>query len=239
MPFGPEKDVKVPIFENQTGRSDFEDDRLEVEQEGDVLILDPTKLGKRLPQIDFNKMLGRADPLQKIDEEQEELILEPDIDVIKKRQPMFVDMAKDRGREEAKVNLDDDEYYLPGAVDDEAAPFNPRKPRPIAYDFGKGGERFPEQNIVYDTEDQLLLDVKYPEKKVINAVIMNGGEPRFKDRLPEDPFYQDQPLNELKNDITAALKAIKPNVPQANFGKGGAKDNRDLKEVMREQDQKD
>jgi hypothetical protein len=44
-------------------------------------------------------MIGRED-LQKIDEEKEELILEPDIDVIKKRQPVFVDMAKDRGREE-------------------------------------------------------------------------------------------------------------------------------------------
>jgi len=30
-------------------------------------------------------MLGREDTLQKIDEEQEELILEPDIAVIKKR----------------------------------------------------------------------------------------------------------------------------------------------------------
>jgi hypothetical protein len=48
------------------------------------LILDPAKLGKRLPQIDFKKMIGRED-LQKIDEEKEELILEPDIDAIKKR----------------------------------------------------------------------------------------------------------------------------------------------------------
>lgn len=89
-------------------------------------------------------MLGREDTLQKIDEEQEELILEPDIAVIKKRQPMFVDMGKDRGREDGKVDLDADEYYLPGDPESEVAPFNPRKPRPIAYDFGKGPERFPE-----------------------------------------------------------------------------------------------
>lgn len=67
--------------------------------EGDILILDPEKLGKRLPQIDFKKMIGRDD-LYKIDEEAEELILAPDIDLIKKRIPIFVDMAKDRGREE-------------------------------------------------------------------------------------------------------------------------------------------
>ncbi len=151
-PFGPEKEVKVPIFDNQSGRNDFEDDRFEIEQEGDVLILDPAKLGKRLPQIDFKKMTGRED-LQKIDEEKEELILEPDIDVIKKRQPVFVDMAKDRGREEQKVCLDDDEYYMPGEVDTEIAPFNPRKPRPIAYDFGKAGERFPDKPDMHETED--------------------------------------------------------------------------------------
>jgi len=98
-PFGPEKEVKVPIFDTQSGRQDFDDDRLELEQEGDILILDPAKLGKRLPQIDFKKMIGREE-LQKIDEEKEELILEPDINVIKTRKPMYVDMAKAHGREE-------------------------------------------------------------------------------------------------------------------------------------------
>ena len=67
-PYGPEKEVKVPIFDTQSGRYDFEDDRLEMEKEGDILILDPAKLGKRLPQIDFRKMIGRED-LHKIDEE--------------------------------------------------------------------------------------------------------------------------------------------------------------------------
>jgi len=37
----------------------------------------------------------------------------------------------------------------------------------------------------------------------------------------------------LNADITAALKAIKPNVAQVGFGKGPVKDNKDLKEVMR------
>ncbi len=76
--------------------------------------------------------------------------------------------------------MDDDEFYLAGDLEADVAPFNPKKPRPIAYDFGKGGERFPEQQNIHEIEDQLLLDVKYPEKKVINAVMMSGGEPRFK-----------------------------------------------------------
>jgi len=55
---------------------------------------------------------------------------------------------------------------------------------------------------------------------------MDGGEPRFKDKLP------DLPINELANDITKALKAIKPNVPKVSLSKGSLKDNKDLKEVM-------
>ncbi len=68
---------------------------------------------------------------------------------------------------------------------------------------------------------------------------MDGGEARFKQRLPEDPFYDDQPLNELNNDINAALKAIKPNVPTVKISKSSARDNRDLREVILEQDKKD
>ena len=114
---------------------------------------------------------------------------------------MFVDMAKDRGREEQKVCLDDDEYYMPGDIDADVAPFNPRKPRPIAYDFGKAGDRFPEKLDIHETEDQLILEVQYPDKKVRNAVMMSVGEPRFAEKLPQDPFYLDQPLNELTNDV--------------------------------------
>lgn len=103
-------------------------------------------------------MIGRDD-LYKIDEEAEELILAPDIDLIKKRIPIFVDMAKDRGREEQKIDLDKDEYYLPGDPDANIAPFNPRKPRAIVYDFGKGEDRFPEKPDNLDIEDQLFLEV--------------------------------------------------------------------------------
>ena len=128
---------------------------------------------------------------------------------------------------------------MSGDVDADIAPFNPRKPRPIAFDFGKAGERFPEKPDIHETEDQLLLEIQYPDKKVRNAVTMSVGQARFSEKLPEDPFYQDQPLNEFSNDVQAALKAIKPKVPGVSLGKGPAKDNGDLKEVMRQQDLKD
>lgn len=126
---------------------------------------------------------------------------------------MFVDFQKQYGREEVK-HLDDDEYYLPGDVENDPAPFNPRKPRnDIAIDFGKGPERFPNDTKMHDIEEELVLDVKYPnEKKLLNLVKMDAGEPRFKVKLPEDPFYEDQPLNELNCDVIHALNAVRPGV---------------------------
>lgn len=55
--------------------------------EGDVLILDPEKPKPHLPNIDFNKQRPREE--EKYDSEDvnlhSELILEPNIDVIRKR----------------------------------------------------------------------------------------------------------------------------------------------------------
>jgi hypothetical protein len=78
---------------------------------------------------------------------------------------------------------------LAGDIEADIAPFNPRKPRPMAYDFAKAPERFPEKPDTHETEDQLLLEIKYPDKKVRNAVMMSVGEARFSEKLPEDPFY--------------------------------------------------
>ena len=57
-------------FDKQVGRDDRdrEVDDLD-DQEGDVLILDPEKLKKRLPDIKFEKQLGRPETI--IDEQDE------------------------------------------------------------------------------------------------------------------------------------------------------------------------
>lgn len=82
---------------------------------------------------------------------------------------------------------------MPEDVNNDPAPFNPRKPRnDIAIDFGKGPERFPQEQKLHDIEEEIILDVKYPnEKKIPSLVKMDAGEPRFKEKLPEDPFYND------------------------------------------------
>lgn len=81
-------------FDKMLGRDqekvDSDDD-----MEGDVLILNPAKIGKHLPSIEFNKQIGRPEP--KIDEK-EELILEPNIDTIRPKVPSAPDFSKQTGR---------------------------------------------------------------------------------------------------------------------------------------------
>jgi len=74
---------------------------------------------------------------------------------------------------------------------------------------------------MHDIEEEIVLDVKYPnEKKIPNLVKMDAGEPRFKVKLPQDPLYDDQPLNEFTNDVYQALSAVRPGVKGGgNFAK--------------------
>lgn len=85
------------------------------------------------------------------------------------------------------------------------------------------------------TEEPLVLDVKYPaDRPVKNSVNIGKQEPRFVEKLEKDPFYNDQPLNELNNDIHGAIAAVKPEPRHTNFGKQSAKQNQDLKTVMQQ-----
>lgn len=113
-----------------------------MDKEGDVLILDPEKLGKRLPDINFDKMLGRPEPYPIRDENDigEELILEVNLDAVRKKVPNAPDFSKYTGREEAK-RLDDDEVYVVN-LDDDPIPNDPGQPRVKAYDFGMAKDRF-------------------------------------------------------------------------------------------------
>ena len=72
-----------------------------MDKDGDVLILDPEKPGKRLPDIIFDKQIGRKEEFKAEDDiaGKEELILEPNIDVIRRRQTYLVtDFSKQIGR---------------------------------------------------------------------------------------------------------------------------------------------
>eukprot|EP00352_Strombidinopsis_acuminata_P007949 CAMPEP_0176351998 /NCGR_PEP_ID=MMETSP0126-20121128/10672_1 /TAXON_ID=141414 ORGANISM="Strombidinopsis acuminatum, Strain SPMC142" /NCGR_SAMPLE_ID=MMETSP0126 /ASSEMBLY_ACC=CAM_ASM_000229 /LENGTH=96 /DNA_ID=CAMNT_0017702843 /DNA_START=1447 /DNA_END=1736 /DNA_ORIENTATION=- len=62
---------------------------LDADIEGDVLVLDPDKLGKRLQgNVDFDKMQGRNDNENMHSNDlgaEDEMILEPNIDAVRKR----------------------------------------------------------------------------------------------------------------------------------------------------------
>lgn len=69
---------------------------------------------------------------------------------------------------------------------------------------------------------------------------MGRQQERFREKLPEDPFYDDLPLNEFTNDLNKADAARRAEPRGPNFGKQSAGDkNKDLKTVLEEQDAKD
>jgi hypothetical protein len=92
-PYGPEEKRDVVSFDKMVGRDSGQIDP-EADIEGDVLILHPDKIGKHLPEINFEKQLGRVEPTPI---EEEELILDPNHDVIKPKVPTF-DFGKQTGR---------------------------------------------------------------------------------------------------------------------------------------------
>ena len=69
---------------------------------------------------------------------------------------------------------------------------------------------------------------------------MSKGEQRFKEKLNEDPFYEDQPLNELDNDVHEALKAVRPKIPAPDFNRYTAGDKiKNIKAVKEEIEEKE
>jgi hypothetical protein len=61
----------------------FEDD--DDDFEGDVLILDPRQIEAHKAEVDFGKQVGRGDDFAEFEEQSDEIILNPNLDVIKKK----------------------------------------------------------------------------------------------------------------------------------------------------------
>ena len=71
--------------------------------------------------------------------------------------------------------------------------------------------------------------------------MMDKGEERFKERLNPDPFYDDQPINELDNDVIKAMDtAVKPKVAVPDFKRytNGGKEKK-ITDVVKEEEKKD
>jgi len=141
------EDNRAVDYDRMVGRDDKDEDLLadEKDMDGDVLVLDPEKIGKRLPNFQFEKQIGRPDLEENKDyETDEQLILEPNIDVIRKRQPTAPDFDKQIGRvEPQKLEDMEDEIYI-RRLDDPPIPYDPSVPKVVAHDFGAREDRFPE-----------------------------------------------------------------------------------------------
>ena len=89
-------------------------------------------------------------------------------------------------------------------------------------------------------DDRLDLDPRLPERRVKGFVDMDRGEERFREKMNADPFYDEQPLNELDNDVHEALKAVRPKVNVPSFDRYTAGDKvKDINAVKKDEDEKD
>mmetsp|Transcript_1685 Transcript_1685/g.2334 ORF Transcript_1685/g.2334 Transcript_1685/m.2334 type:complete len:405 (+) Transcript_1685:613-1827(+) len=243
----PYKENEVPgvnvDFSKQVGREEPRDIDDEDDKEGDVLVLDPEKLQKHLPDIKFEKMMGRE--VRELDEQDDR---EGDVLVLEPRRPdkhmAEIDFNKQVGREEPP-DLDEDELFV-REYEEDPIPKDPGMAKVIAHNFGLGPERFDHEKEKLNEDldfgqDEVFLDPQPPERKVKGAVLMDRGEERFRERLNPDPLYEDLPLNELDNDVQGALeKAVKPSVSVPDFKRytNGGKEKR-ITDVILEEETKE
>jgi hypothetical protein len=160
----------IVSFDKMVGRDDGKTDKdKELDQDGDVLVLDPEQIGRHIPGPDFDKALPRPPLFVEPHSDDDELILEPNHDIIKPRGPSAPDFSKQVGREE-KRDVDEDEVFVYDIGGTDPIPNDPSRPRVTGLvDFGKAADRFnhPEDlGLDYLEEDMLDLDPKLPDRKV-------------------------------------------------------------------------
>jgi len=143
--------------------------------------------------------------------------------VIRPRVPGGPDFDKYTGREDPKRHIDDDETMIVDFEGVEAIPNDPSQPRVRGHvDMGKNEERFKHNHDLDYMEEQevLVIDPVLPERKVKGFVDMGKAEERdmYKVKLHADPFYEEQPINELDNDIMKSLvNSTRPEISGPDF----------------------
>ena len=121
--------------------------------------------------------------------------MDPQIDAIKPKQPSAPDFSKQKGREQEK-KLDDDEVYVLDLPED-PIPNDPGQPRVKgAHNFAIGKDRFNNdkemaREMGYE-DDEVYIENTDAPKRIKGFVDMGKhAEERFKEKLNEDPFYDD------------------------------------------------
>lgn len=202
---------------------------LDVDKEGDVLVLSPKKPEKHFPDIKFDKQLGRRDNEHGLDlDVNEELIIEPNLDAIRRKKPFLVtDFSKQIGRDDNK-DINADEYYINVGTEEEKLE-NPGRKSLIGYDFGKPKLRDPEKAELAGIEilqpDVLVIDPEILPKKIKGNVKFHEGGERFPQDKDFDPMKNMRPHNtEMRIDKNKGVDATKPKAgKEISFPKAGGK----------------
>lgn len=178
-----------------------------------------------MPDINFDKQLGRHDNEHDLDLNiGEELIIEPNIDVIRKRKPYFVtDFNKQTGRND-NIDITADEYFINVGTEEEKLQ-NPGRKSVVAYDFGKPKKRDEDKldGIEILQPDVLIVDPELLPKKIKGNVKFHQGD-RFPQDKDFDPMKNMRPPNtEMRINQKQGIDATRPKVgKEQSFPKAGS-----------------
>lgn len=226
----PEKHMRDIDFDKMQSRADWaDDDKDDKDLEGDVLILDPTQPPDHVPGPDFAKQFGRGEDFVDSDGEKDEIIIDPKLDLIRKREGLggAIPLAKQVGRP-VEIDLEDDAEYVV-SNDTAAIPNDPSKPRVIVPTFDKQGARFkydPDQSERPDADEVMLP----AEVKPIDREKVLFKMDKQQDRFPLETKKEQFNLSDLAGaegefrgtdlaDVDKAFKATLPHEAVPDFTK--------------------
>eukprot|EP01017_Pseudomicrothorax_dubius_P035619 TRINITY_DN5021_c0_g1_i1.p1 TRINITY_DN5021_c0_g1~~TRINITY_DN5021_c0_g1_i1.p1 ORF type:complete len:329 (-),score=69.09 TRINITY_DN5021_c0_g1_i1:11-997(-) len=181
-----DKRAPVPDFEKYPERK-AESDYGDEPREGDVLLLSPDKLKPHLQTIDLGKLGGRPrdEPLF-VDEDQEQLVLAPLYELVRRRVPNLVNMAKQPERKELFNEPEEGEEVV---LDIKRDVVEQRSPN---WDFAKVKGREDDE---VEVKEEVVLNPKIEavKPKVKGAVNIQNAPARFKsDALDDEDIRQEK-----------------------------------------------
>jgi len=180
-----------------------------------------------VPGPDFEKQFGRGEDFTEFEEEKDEIIIDPNLDFVRKRQGLggAVPMEKQLGRP-IEIDLDEDEEFVmanPAA----AIPNDPAKPKVIGLTFDKQGTRFKYEPEAADRPENEEVIIPVDVKPLDREKVLFKME-RQQERFPAERRKENLDLDDIANgdgefrgtdlaDVAKAFKATKPHEAVPNF----------------------
>jgi hypothetical protein len=220
----PEKHLPDIDFDKMVWRDKYLGDDSDEDIEGDVLILDPRQVEGHKAEIDFSKQVGRGEDFTEFDEPGDEIILNPNLDAVRKKQGLggAIPLDKQLGRPE-EIDLQEDEEFVVPIVDIK----DPSLPRVKGFLIDKQTVRFdyePDEINALEKEEIIIpADVKpLPKAKTFVNMEKTVGRITSKTKTSNADLLDIAEDNgEFRGtdmiDINAAFKANLPHQPVADF----------------------